>query len=717
LYSCKKDEPTPLPEERQLVEEARLALKTQAERDFFDFDYLEDNHALILPEGKLEYRDAQDEAFVQQVMDKILLQNAAEGFVTELISRIGYPAWSRSEVSLENSNMHRVAFIPFIKPGENKISAYLMAFKPGEAWWFRLIEKERLKQALIHNEPSIAENSKTFYSLYDLSFDIALFDTADSLIQEWFWDHIDTDELTGQDNNIDFRCTTYPVETGRCIIPYSLHDDDDAIEERTFDCPGNLIFIVVNEYIVYGADCWNSNGYQYFPGGEDWYGNPGGLGTVPITYNNHPYLLPIMILCNEIDQVQSGEVVNGQTYSQSDIDRCNQIQQIIYYTMISPNDLAWLLSNNTEAFTDIATYVSNGDRTPLQLQGVSAYIRLLVQGRVNIPLREFMPKYQIVFGELVPVLGLTEEEAEYLMISDEEIASDISQFLENEIDGEQVLETLFQGLREGHFPVENLGEIINSMLLVHKKKDWPQVENNRLETLNQIENIRQYLSRRKTDYGEAAQYLENLLEHLQHQDEFTNEEVYRVYELSYDWYADCAYNTLSSIVKNIVNAVRPFIEMALIESGFQILGNLIAIRAQASFRLTSELPASIQNSSAQVWSRISSTAPNVPNTTIPNTFTFTAQNGQHFYVQFSATEHFGELVVKGGASLQPWFQAQKGLRSQLVLDDFAKAVDEIVSNGTVTPLTNYQTGRWIIIFGDVTTYSNGNMRIFHIQAW
>ncbi|NUQ25757.1 MAG: hypothetical protein HUU34_17550, partial [Saprospiraceae bacterium] len=42
LYSCKKDEPTPLPEERQLVEEARLALKTQAERDFFDFDYLED---------------------------------------------------------------------------------------------------------------------------------------------------------------------------------------------------------------------------------------------------------------------------------------------------------------------------------------------------------------------------------------------------------------------------------------------------------------------------------------------------------------------------------------------------------------------------------------------------------------------------------------------------------------------------------------------------
>jgi hypothetical protein len=148
--------------------------------------------------------------------------------------------------------------------------------------------------------------------------------------------------------------------------------------------------------------------------------------------------------------VQSGEVVNGQTYSQSDIDRCNQIQQIIYYTMISPNDLAWLLSNNTEAFTDIATYVSNGDRTPLQLQGVSAYIRLLVQGRVNISLREFMPKYQIVFGELVPVLGLTEEEAEYLM-DNEELTDAITQFLEeyNDIEGKQAAVIILQIHRQG----------------------------------------------------------------------------------------------------------------------------------------------------------------------------------------------------------------------------------------------------------------------------
>ncbi len=345
---------------------------------------------------------------------------------------------------------------------------------------------------------------------------------------------------------------------------------------------------------------------------------------------------------------------------------------------------------------------------------------MVAAGKTEMPPGQFLALYELVYGQLVPALELNANEAEdLLLLGDGALANEIKQFLEKYEYGEQVLQILFQGLREGHFIPGDLGGIIDNMYVVHEKKSWDDLGANRLEAINQIENIRQYLSRRKTDYGEAAQYLGNLLPHLIHHEEFSNEEVYRAYELAYDWYSHCVYNTVSSIVRNVIKAVRPFIEMALIESGFQFLGNIITIRPQASYRITSELPATVKSSSAAVWNRISNSAANIPNTTIPNTFTFTAQNGQKFHVQFNATEHLGQLVTKNGATVQPWFQAQKGLRSQLVLDDFARAVDEIVTTqGQIIPNRVYSAGKWKeIIFGEVTPFSNGHLRIFHIKAW
>lgn len=123
LYSCKKDEPAPLPEERQLVEEARLALKTQAERNFFDFDYLEDNHLGIVPQANVQWRDGENDAFVLSILEEALVQNGVYGYVPDLIQRYGYPAWSRSDVRFDGSNQIQVAFIPFAKVNENRISA------------------------------------------------------------------------------------------------------------------------------------------------------------------------------------------------------------------------------------------------------------------------------------------------------------------------------------------------------------------------------------------------------------------------------------------------------------------------------------------------------------------------------------------------------------------------------------------------------------------
>lgn len=277
----------------------------------------------------------------------------------------------------------------------------------------------------------------------------------------------------------------------------------------------------------------------------------------------------------------------------------------------------------------------------------------------------------------------------------------------------ELTQHLIEGYTEGHFSNGNGLEIIEKMMFVHSPLGW-EANIPRAEYIDQIDAIRIYLQRRHSEYGEAAQYLEALLPYLINVDEFTNEEVYAIYEIVYGWYLDCAYNTLSQTVRYVVKAVKPFIDLAVIDASIKIFTEIILVTANASYRLIELLPQSVKNASAYVWSRIISNAPLRPNTLIPETFVLTTEPGTEYYIQYSGTKHLAELVTQHEAATYAWFESQKGLRSQIVLDDFVKAVDEIVSgNQAIIPGQPYYAGKWEIIFGEPTSFSNGLPRIFH----
>ena len=274
---------------------------------------------------------------------------------------------------------------------------------------------------------------------------------------------------------------------------------------------------------------------------------------------------------------------------------------------------------------------------------------------------------------------------------------------------------LHQGFTNQHFLLseyEELESLINEIPFVKSGPNLP-----RAEYVNQIDAIQKYLERRHSEYGESAQYLKDLLPHLIQQDDFTDTEVAVIYEYAYYMYTECAFNTFALSVAEVIKALKPFIEFALIEIAFVYYGASYAIGASASRFLISKLPQAIRASSSLIWNRISNASAYRTNTLIPETFTITANNGNKFYVQYSGTKHMEEMVtLQNNAINYGWFSGQKGLRSQLVLDDFAKALDDIMTNnGNVLMDVPYNAGKWNIKFGAPTANvpSNGHIRIYH----
>jgi hypothetical protein len=280
------------------------------------------------------------------------------------------------------------------------------------------------------------------------------------------------------------------------------------------------------------------------------------------------------------------------------------------------------------------------------------------------------------------------------------------------------LEGLYHGVHYGHFHPTMYKYLFQLVRDIDENFDEDPVLH-RMEYIVQIDKIAQFLSHRHTDYGEAAQYLNNLLEPLTYEEFFTGHEVCQVYRLAVDWYLECKGRTIVAIFSEFIKAAKPFIEMALIESGFVVFGQVFAITANASWKITSLLPQSVKNTAQLIWNRITFTSVYRPNSLIPETFKLTTKSSEKFYVQYSGTEHLHELVaLRGGAATKPWFESQKALRSQLVLDDFARAVDDIVTkNPNLIMDKLYTASKWEVKFGapSSSVQSDGLRRIYHAQ--
>ncbi len=211
--------------------------------------------------------------------------------------------------------------------------------------------------------------------------------------------------------------------------------------------------------------------------------------------------------------------------------------------------------------------------------------------------------------------------------------------------------------------------------------------------------IRDILSRRRTDYPEAyefystvAPYINNYASNLPYSD------IYDVYSKGVDIVHEIVYQTLSRSIRNVANIAKRFITYALFDYSFG-LGNQI-------FKALPKAFPSLVTSTGVIWKRMTNLGPNYLNSYVPTYFRLKTRSGKTFEVLESATEHLYEMVKRGGTS-----DANK-LRTQFILDDAEKAINS-VTRYSYKYETKLYYGRWEIMINKPTTLNHDV--IYHLQ--
>lgn len=308
------------------------------------------------------------------------------------------------------------------------------------------------------------------------------------------------------------------------------------------------------------------------------------------------------------------------------------------------------------------------------------------------------------FIEVATNLDLDSETAGWLL-ERSKVTAEVGDFLDEYsagLDGGRILRPLLEELMSGSMSDEAFSSIL---ALVTSIEDITDSNPPRAEYINQISLIQQYLRVRRTDYGVAATFLADVLPELIDVAIYSNEDVVRIYEEAYSWYSECVYRTVYEPLVAVYEAFKPIVEAVIIEYA-------LGLTINAAFAIISKIPPVVVQRTALVWNKIAGNSANYANTLVPRSFNLTVR-GRTFYVPESGSKHIKDLVKKNQAELHPNYAGQMPLRSQLVLDDFANAVDDIVrQNPTIQWEQPYFSGKWEIIFNQAT-FPGGNPVIFH----
>jgi hypothetical protein len=130
--ACKKDIVTPLFEERQ----EQTTELNQTAKDFFDLDYLINNHGGLAPPS---YSRRAPSEVVDLVYNDLLNQELENNFVVDLVDEFGYPAWQNADII--DSTTYAAVYIPFSFTDSEEITAYLSAAINGEDVYYRIVSR------------------------------------------------------------------------------------------------------------------------------------------------------------------------------------------------------------------------------------------------------------------------------------------------------------------------------------------------------------------------------------------------------------------------------------------------------------------------------------------------------------------------------------------------------------------------------------------------
>ncbi len=426
ITSCEKDlHELPEPEEdlNTAIELARQNLNTPEEKNFFDYHYLSNANQHI--QSQITPRD--NDALITSVMNHILLQNQEHKFVHGLVERVGYPAWDRSEVINDTTNTKQGVFVPFAKQNSTQLEALLAAVPDvgSQAWKYILVERIWL-DSILQTESSFTLSNISFYVAIILEFNKQLFGVSDTNYEEWLSEYNDrhTDGLQG---GISLRDCIIDIVITHCIpIPQVLHSKE--IEFRGID---RCYF-----FVVASGDCppgtTTGGGLGYGGGGSN--GGGGGGGNGGEVSPNSAAVNTQLQRCDIIADIQAGDLPRSAlTYTTTEANLCGQLTVLIGTIPISTEDLYfWMQAQNNRLFSNVINYIqAHPNLTPLEVAAIQAYLHMAAEGEINMTTTSFLSflgLYQLVYGDLVPQLELTEEEGKTLLLNSE-IANEIKNFL------------------------------------------------------------------------------------------------------------------------------------------------------------------------------------------------------------------------------------------------------------------------------------------------
>jgi hypothetical protein len=409
FFSCNKELAEDLvATESEQIAEARAALKTPEEVNFFDFNYLSVTNPHLHQE--LSFRDGEEDSLILALADRILLQNATHGFVPELVNKIGYPIWDRSKIIYAQDNYNRGVIIPFAKSDDSFIRAFLFAVPFSQDWIFLLKDKSTLLSAMQSSLSQAQADTLAWTAISYLNIDQQLFETRDISIESWLRAYAGgSSGFSNQEDNLNSRCNVVVYTTGTCIYTVAFSPDTPE-EEVNFrgPCPQNYMWV---ESLAIIRHCGGSGGNWWggvSNGGSNCLGCPGSPW-------NDPAIAQQVQRCELISDIANSQIPGSLSqFSQAEIDLCNNLSTLMEQLVLSADNVKFLIGN-LDQLAILTAYFSSGIATLADQNAAIAFMNLSQEGKISMTLREFMALHRLVFGELGPKLGLTELEMNWLL--------------------------------------------------------------------------------------------------------------------------------------------------------------------------------------------------------------------------------------------------------------------------------------------------------------
>jgi uncharacterized protein DUF3289 len=428
--TCKKDildEPPATFQDRE-VQRALQNLKTEDERNFFSWDFLNNANPYILPGIKSR---TDEDSLVNEFFNYLLLLNQETNFAPGLIEQYGYPLWGQSKIYNDSTNTSdRGVLTPLARIDESRISSYVIGIPHSGDWYALIVTHEEL-DSLILQYPATDTLGLGFHVAVFLNTDERLFGTWDEEFKDWLWPLLFEDtpfqsgEITSRDD-WDLYCELI------CPCPFKFQGEEEIEERGCSNCRWVCDFIIASLPT-------SGNGIGAPIGGGSSSGGGGGGGGSSIGTNSPAAVVSqIMLVCqqyaaaNEPGGIPPNEIPGG--YNPETDCKCGQFMQIQENLLLGNSDLLCLYEqancddSDKDAAQMISTYIENSAE-PIDPGLIAAFLQMTNCGQEGMGFKAFQMLYELVVNVLKPELGLNQAEVDFLL-SQPDVAWGISDFLD-----------------------------------------------------------------------------------------------------------------------------------------------------------------------------------------------------------------------------------------------------------------------------------------------